>query len=113
MGHLKCSQKDKTAVSVSQSLVVSEDGEASVKIPPFYFPLGRPAISAAEVEPDQTLKLAREYLKKSAADEKIQRADMHGFAKVRLGLMVQAAELFQPGTVSIIDHIEIRKLIVF
>ena len=79
-------QKDKTALSVSQSLV-SEDGEASVKIPPFYFPLGRPAISGSSSsteEPDQTLKLAREYLKKSSADEKLQRADMHGFAKVRI-----------------------------
>lgn len=67
-------------MSVSQSLV-SEDGEASVKIPPFYFPLGRPAISA-EAEADNTLKLARDYLKRSSVDEKLQLTDMHVFAKV-------------------------------
>lgn len=71
-------QKDKLAVSVSQSLV-SEDGDASIKIPPFYFPHGRPTTNTDE--PDATLKLAREYLKKFP-EEKLKQEDMHGFAKV-------------------------------
>jgi len=73
-------QKDKAAVSVSQSLVC-DDAEASVKIPPFYFPLGRPLLGSGEV--DISLKLAREYLQKSPKAQ-LKQEDMHGFCKVEL-----------------------------
>lgn len=66
---------------MSQSLV-SEDGDASLKIPPFFFPFGRPA-NNNEGSQDSTLKLAKEYLKKSP-EEKLKRSDMHAFAKVSL-----------------------------
>ncbi|KAF6031230.1 PPP2R3A [Bugula neritina] len=73
-------KKDKAAVSVSQSLVC-DDAEASVKIPPFYFPLGRPLLGSGEV--DISLKLAREYLQKSPKAQ-LKQEDMHGFCKVEL-----------------------------
>ena len=65
-------------MSVSQSLVI-EDGDASIKIPPFYFPLGRP--NAVGDETDTTLRLAKEYLNKHP-DDKIKQDGMHAFAKV-------------------------------
>ena len=57
--------------------MVSEDGDASIKIPPFYFPHGRPITD----DNDKTLKLSREYLKVHS-EEKLKRSDMHAFAKV-------------------------------
>ncbi|XP_067949382.1 serine/threonine-protein phosphatase 2A regulatory subunit B'' subunit beta-like isoform X2 [Watersipora subatra] len=70
-------RKDRLALSVSQSLV-SEDGDASIKIPPFYYPLGRPNTNSEGGEP--TLNLAKDYLKKHP-DDKLKKEDMHAFAK--------------------------------
>lgn len=57
---------------------MSEDGDLSTKIPPFYFPLGRPS---NKDEPDPVVKLAKEYMKGSSG-ERLKRDDMHEFTKV-------------------------------
>jgi len=72
-------QKEVTTLSVSQSLV-SEDGDLRAKIPPFYFPLGRPP---TQTDDDITLNLAKEYLA-NHEDAKLRLSDMHEFAKVTL-----------------------------
>lgn len=71
-------QKEKASVSVSQSLV-SEDGDVSIKIPPFYFPLGRPSNNKDEI--DSVIKLAKEYMKGSSGD-RLKRDNMHEFSRV-------------------------------